>query len=330
MSDRVPSFFFLVPGPWQSADEVVSALRARGIESTVSKPGAILAGEVRVDLVEDERLGAGPWRGRNGALAPALIARIGELGRAALIEYGARLDQVPRKLAALGRALRDAGGLAVRMEGSGATSTWEPWLERLDSEDPYSTYVAAVLLVRDEDVIFTCGMHQFDLPDAQIAMADAHEATVWLDTFCAYQIAETPALASGHTFRPDAESTARVFERWPDHRHVPDDGRHNPFGVWRFLAEGQKGVEAGALVPTIMPALIPTLLAAESSKRKPLTEAEVEAIVAKCTAVALEPRDVLALERSRGYADIEPELAWEQWQIVRRSSAAAPPRGTGD
>jgi hypothetical protein len=24
-----------------------------------------------------------------------------------------------------------------------------------------------------------------------------------------------------------------------------------------------------------------------------------------------------SLERSRGYADIDPELAWEQWNLVR-------------
>jgi hypothetical protein len=31
----------------------------------------------------------------------------------------------------------------------------------------------------------------------------------------------------------------------------------------------------------------------------------------------MECRDAIALEQSRGYADIEPELAWGQWQIVR-------------
>ena len=48
----------------------------------------------------------------------------------------------------------------------------------------------------------------------------------------------------------------------------------------------------------------------------------VEAIVAKSVAVAMSPRDALALEQSRGYADIEPELAWPQWQIVRRTLAS--------
>jgi hypothetical protein len=29
--------------------------------------------------------------------------------------------------------------------------------------------------------------------------------------------------------------------------------------------------------------------------------------------------DAKKLERSRGYADLEPELAWRQWQVLRES-----------
>jgi len=61
------------------------------------------------------------------------------------------------------------------------------------------------------------------------------------------------------------------------------------------------------------------LLAAERSKGAPMTRDEVEQLVSESPAIAMELPDVLALERSRGYADIEPELAWEQWQIVRTS-----------
>ena len=53
-----------------------------------------------------------------------------------------------------------------------------------------------------------------------------------------------------------------------------------------------------------------------------LPTAEVEAVVGRGTVIAMTPAHAQALERSRGYADIEPadiepELAWEQWQIVR-------------
>jgi hypothetical protein len=171
----------------------------------------------------------------------------------------------------------------------------------------------------DDDVMFTCGMHHFDLPDAQIRTQDPSEAMAWLDAFCVYQLVEQPTLLSGHTFHPTSDAPRRTLERWPDHRHQPNDGRYNPFGLWRFLEPGARGMEATRTVPVIIPALVATLLSAERSAGRPLTRAEVEGIVSKSAAIAMEPRDVAALERSRGYADIEPQLAWEQWQIVRRT-----------
>jgi len=34
----------------------------------------------------------------------------------------------------------------------------------------------------------------------------------------------------------------------------------------------------------------------------------------------VEPCDAQKLERTRGYADLEPELAWEKWQLVREAA----------
>jgi hypothetical protein len=160
-------------------------------------------------------------------------------------------------------------------------------------------------------------MHHFDLPDAQLEMADPSEAMTWLDAFCVYQLIEQPALVSGHTFRPSAAAARRTIERWPDHRHHPNDGRHNPFGVWRFLEPGVRGLEATRTIPVIIPPLVTLLLSAERSAKRPLSRPEVEDLVSKAPAMAMEARDIARLERARGYADIEPERAWEQWQIVR-------------
>jgi hypothetical protein len=318
MTARVPSFFMLVPGPFREAADVVAALGRRGIDAKPREGGALAAGEVRVEVVEDAGLAVGFSWGRRGRLPAELVRRVGEHGHAALIEYGSRLDESPRNVAALGRALRDAGGVAVRMEASGAASDWETWIAQLESGDPWSVYASAVVLVGDTGgAFFTCGMHQFDLPDAEVAMSDAHEASAWLDGFCVYQLAEQPGLASGHTFRPNEEATRRAFDRWPDHRHHPDDGRHNPFGLWRFRQPGAAGPTNGNLVPTILPPLVAVLVARERSKGAPLTRREVEDVVSKSPAIMMEAGRALALERARGYGDIEPQLAWEQWQIVR-------------
>jgi len=318
MDNLVASFFMLVPGPWHDTQELSRALAERGIANAPSGTNAALPGTVGVEVVSDDQLAHGFTWGRQGPLAKELLGRVATCPAAAVVEFRGSLNEHAPEVARLGRALRDAGGVAIRMEASGAASSWELWLERLESGDLFRLYESAVVLVKgDDDVMFTCGMHQFGLPDAEVGMGDAREAIAWLDAFCLYQLAEQPALMSGHTFRPDADAQRRSFERWPDHRHRPDDGRHNPFGIWRFREPGVRGIESARLALTMIPSLTAVLMAAERSAGRPLKRGEVEEIVANCATVAMEPRDARALERSRGYADIEPELAWEQWQIVR-------------
>lgn len=317
--ERVPSVFMLVPGPWQRPQQLVEALREHGLEAMAADDNSLSAGEIRVDIVEDDGLADGLAWGRKGPLPDELIERVAECTHAALIEFGGCLHEGVALLAKLGSALRDLGGVAIRMEASGAACEWESWLAAFQSGELARIYAHCVLMIGDEDEMFTSGMHQFDLPDAQVANMDPSEAVRWLDALCEYQLDERPCLISGHTFRPDPQSARRVLERWPDPHHGPDDGRHNPFGQWRIQLPKAARVTASDLAPTIVPSLTAQLMAAENSKGRALSKREVEAITAKATAIAMAPQDALALERSRGYADIEPELAWEQWQITREA-----------
>ena len=270
-----------------------------------------------MDLVHDDELAEGFSWGRTDPLPAPLVQAVAECRSAALVKVAERLGEDLPRLAQLGRALKAAGGVAVRMEGSGSASDWESWLALLEAGSPSHLYCAAVVLLRDGPSYFTCGMHQFDLPDAEISGVDDATASHWLDTFCIYQLGEEPILASGHTFQPDSKHVRRKIERWPDHRHHPEDGRHNPYGLWRFLQEGSAGLEATSLKAVITPTLMSMLLAAERSRGRPLERSEVEALVDRAPAISMEIEDASAMERSRGYADIEPELAWSQWQIVR-------------
>ncbi len=71
------------------------------------------------------------------------------------------------------------------------------------------------------------------------------------------------------------------------------------------------------LVPVFMPALVMLLLDAERSKGSPLTEAEVHAIRDQAAVILLPARIAQQMPEKRGYGDLDPEHAWEEWQIVR-------------
>jgi hypothetical protein len=219
--ERVPSFFMLVPGPWQRPEELARALLDRGFEVLLPDARSPRAGELRVDIVEDDALAEGFAWGRAGPLEPELVDRIGECTHAALLEVGGRLQDDTPRLAKLAVALRDGGGVAIRVEASGAASSWESWLGDFQSGELARIYARCVLVVGDEEEMFTCGMQQFDLPDAQIAMDDPSEAIRWLDALCVYQLEERPALSSGHTFRPDADAARRVLEPGPIRTMIP-------------------------------------------------------------------------------------------------------------
>jgi len=71
------------------------------------------------------------------------------------------------------------------------------------------------------------------------------------------------------------------------------------------------------LIITHIPSLVATLLNRERAKGSPLTCEEVEAIRDSSSAVVLTPEKRAAVDERRGYDDIDPERAWEDWQIVR-------------
>jgi hypothetical protein len=317
---RVPSQFLLVPGPWRDGQAVVRVLRDANLKCSLSSGQPIRAGEVRVQWVGADGLAAAFRWGARAPTPVELQAWVGEQPGAVVLEVGLRVDEAHAALARVGRALRGAGAVAVRAEASGAACDLESWIRVFEVEDVAQTFRLLVAIVGDSESTFTCGMHLFDLPEAEISDLDATSAIEWVDTLCLYQLLEGPALSSGHTFRPDSGHERRYLERWPDPVHEVENGRHNPFGVWRILEASRRVVQAREPALMLMPSLVSVLHAAETSAGRSLSAREVESVVAQSIAVAMELKDKIRLEKSRGYADLEPDLAWEQWQIVRRTN----------
>jgi len=66
-----------------------------------------------------------------------------------------------------------------------------------------------------------------------------------------------------------------------------------------------------------VPALVAVLLNKEKEKGSPLTENEVIEIRDNAACIAMQQHALDAIEKSRGYQDIDPEQVWEQWQVAR-------------
>jgi hypothetical protein len=227
---------------------------------------------------------------------------------------GAGATQVAMLIAALG----DAGALGVRLEQSKLGWPVTHWVQALEGGDPWMLYRCAVVVLQDRGVSRSCGMHAFGLPDAQVE-APASVANQLLGSLNVYQLTEDPVLVTGDTFRPDLETPRRRLERWPDDGYPPGHACHNPFGVWRLGTEGGEADPRSERRPVFIPALVAVLTAAEDKAGRRLLREEVERLTSEGTCMMMTHADANKLERSRGYADLEPELAWGQWQVLRES-----------
>ncbi|MFD9900164.1 hypothetical protein ACHMW4_12365 [Mesorhizobium sp. UC22_110] len=71
------------------------------------------------------------------------------------------------------------------------------------------------------------------------------------------------------------------------------------------------------LVIVPVPALVAVLLAMEEKKGSPLTQAEVLRIRDDAHSIVMPASIVRELAAERGYTDIDPENAWEEWGQFR-------------
>ncbi|MBL8625738.1 MAG: hypothetical protein JNK64_30780 [Myxococcales bacterium] len=255
---------------------------------------------------------------RFGTVGPDALARLAAAPGAVVAYAQVDLREGRAALIAAVERLRDAGAIAVRIEQSMLGWEVERWLALVSSSSPWDWHRAAVVVLTGDGALQSCGMHAFSLPDVRVELDDAPAALQrFAEALNAYQLAEDPVLRTGQTFRPDEETPRRVVERWPDAEYPPGHPCHNPYGVWRLGPAGGVGRGVSELVPVFVPALAAVLTALEAQHGQPLTEAQVLEARDRGACIMMSPRDAQRLERSRGYVDLEPELAWEQWQLVR-------------
>ena len=273
---------------------------------------------------------AGEWIANDGAFGEAfsfgtverdVIAALEAAPGALVLHWREDLRAGRAAIVAVVERLRDAGAIAVRLEQSKLGWDVASWLEQFGTDDPTAWHRGAIAFLGSEASFQSCGMHAFSLPDVRIELgggdpSELQELATLLDL---YQLVEDPVIRSGQTFAPDRDTPRRVVERWPDTGYPPDHACHNPFGVWRLGPPGGTARPLGELVPVFTPTLHALLEALEAQAGAPLTRDQVLAVRDRGVCIAMQPRDAQQLERTRGYADLDPELAWEQWRALAKS-----------
>ncbi|HUQ06381.1 MAG TPA: hypothetical protein VM261_27950 [Kofleriaceae bacterium] len=258
-----------------------------------------------------------------GTVIPEDVAAIDAAPGALVLHWHVDLRDGRKEILSVVERLEDAGALAVRVEQSKLGWEIAQWIELLSSANGADHHRAVVTFLGEEEALQSCGMHAFSLPDVYATIdGDAGALQELATTLNVYQLTEDPAILSGHTFRPDVETPRRVVDRWPDTQYPPDHACHNPYGVWRLGPPGGTARDVDDVVPVFVPSLAAVLTALEKKHGKPLTKKQVESARDGGACIAMTVPDLQKLERSRGYADLDPEFAWEQWKLVRKSRAA--------
>jgi hypothetical protein len=306
-----------VPGVPSSAAAWYEALQRGGL----SVENGVLRGEgldapPEVEWIEND--GAFGQAFSFGTVGRGVIEAVEAAPGALVLHWPTDLRDGRQTIVAAVERLRDAGAIAVRLEQSKLGWDVSRWLELFSSINAWDWHRGAVTLLDGDAVLQSCGMHAFSLPDVQVRLdGDQFPLAELASSLNVYQLAEDPILRSGQTFTPARDIPRRVVERWPDTRYPAGHACHNPYGVWRLGPPGGSARKLQELVFTFIPALQVLLTAIEEKRGKPLTKKDVEATRDQGACIAMEPRDAQKLERERGYSDLDPELAWEQWRLVR-------------
>lgn len=227
-----------VPGPWKDTKDFLS----RVVTSTRGDfmfAGMILANPKEKDHVALELYETDPHmrdafeHAGQGKLSARILDDIANHVTTAYLHFPLAISGQRQRLKRFTRVLREIGGMAVKIETSGVAHDWNAWEEILDSDNPFDLYRGFVTLVGDNSFYYSCGMHHFELPEAQVPRAlEIAEAADLLNRFNYYRIVEQPQLNSGHTFSLALDSPSYRLDLRNDQRHEPEHLFHNSYGVW--------------------------------------------------------------------------------------------------
>lgn len=239
MTDKEIEIVLCIPGPWADRTELVqSIVRDSG--------GYIFAGMVLMHLDthqsyelefcgQDKRMlsafeAAGPhWKN-----SPEMELIASHKSVCYLISKGGSIESAHSIMnAACG--LLNAGGYGVKVESSGLAHPPKDWLEQTQYNYLFKSHSSYVVYILSEDA-YSCGMHNFGLPDAIVDSNESESPCELLRVFTLYLLSESPVIKDGQTFSVDSESPIYRIKACPPINYGDDSLFNNPFGMWRLQA----------------------------------------------------------------------------------------------
>ena len=232
-----PELVLCIPGPWRSRSELVQAL-ADSETGYLLTEGALLDTDsgFACDLVYEDAdpalpaafVKAGPHWAASGAMAgvadhTCVIYLIGRGGS----------RQAAESMMRAAAALVEAGGLGVKVESTGIAHGPAYWLEMCYGLDQLTAHRALVVYVTGADV-YSCGMHNFGLPDAITTATDKAAAADMLRTFTRYLLERSPQMEDGHTFSISEGAPVYRVLKVPAVDYGADSLFNNPYGAWQL------------------------------------------------------------------------------------------------
>ncbi len=231
-----------IPGPWTDQSDFIKTIAS-------TDDGVMAAGGMLVEaaakqhamfalLHRDDRLMREMFIGSGRALDQRTLAAIEDHQSIVDITVLDTGEGIEERLGTFTRAVRAAGGIAVKVHFSGLSHDWHRWETELRAPTPAGLLRLLVVQIPDPEAgyVSSSGMKQFSLPDAAVEGEGGDFETAWaLFEFNAYLREEQPRLADGQTFSRAGEN-ARLYRlsHTADRRYPEGHPYLNPHGIWHL------------------------------------------------------------------------------------------------
>jgi hypothetical protein len=241
-----PELVLCIPGPWDSNSALADEIAASALGYSLS--GSVLRDSETGFTCELVLQGPDPELAANFAKAGPHWARteaMADIEDHASVAYlvgpgGSRAaaDAMMRA----GAALIDSGGLGVKVDSTGIAHAPAYWIDMCEQLDQLTAHRALVVYVAGADV-YSCGMHNFGLPEAITSARDKTQAADMLRFFTRYLLEYAPELADGHTFSVSEGKPVYRVEKVAAIDYGEGSLFNNPYGAWRLspVAPEKKG-----------------------------------------------------------------------------------------